>query len=121
MVDDILAALGQRSGGRTGDSSGASDHHSSGDEGAVSEQLPDKSLLHFWYAGIERFGFAAVTLIVVLYVVRTDLIQPLVRSHDQFIQEVIRNSRDHTELLRAQTELLREVRSLVAGRASDEN
>jgi hypothetical protein len=74
-------------------------------------------LLQFWYSAVERFGFAAVTLIAVLYVARVDLIQPLVRSHDELVKEVIRTTHEQTEMLRQQTELIREVRSMIDARS----
>ena len=62
---------------------------------------------------LERFGFAAVTLAAVLYVVRVDFVQPLVRSHDGFLKEIISHSHEQSEILRVQTEIIREIRQLV--------
>jgi hypothetical protein len=74
-------------------------------------QRPD--LLTAMYQGIERFGFAAATLILVLYVVRTDLLLPLVASHERFIDRVVANNDQQTEMLRIQTQVIQEIRMLV--------
>jgi len=76
--------------------------------------------LRFWYTAAERFGFAAITLVAVMYVARVDLIQPLVRSHDQLVSEVIRNAHEQGEMIRAQTAILNEVRALVAEKRSED-
>lgn len=71
-------------------------------------------LLSTVYQGVERFGFAAATLLLVLYVVRTDLLLPLVASHERFIDRVVANNDQQTEMLRIQTQVIQEIRMLVA-------
>lgn len=74
---------------------------------------PRHDLLAAVYQGVERFGFAAATLLLVLYVVRTDLLLPLVASHERFIDRVVANNDQQTEMLRIQTQVIQEIRMLV--------
>lgn len=50
----------------------------------------------FLYRVAERFGLPVVILVLVLYWARTDIVQPLLDAHFQFIAEVVAIQKQHT-------------------------
>lgn len=48
----------------------------------------------------ERFGIPCVILLLVLWWARTDLVQPLLEQHFQFLESVTTANKQHTEELK---------------------
>lgn len=54
----------------------------------------------------ERYGFGTVLSMAILWFVRTDLVLPIVASHQAFLTEMASTQREITQAVREQTELL---------------
>jgi hypothetical protein len=48
----------------------------------------------------ERFGLPVVILVLVLWWVRNDIVQPLLDAHFQFIRTVVDGQEEHANLVR---------------------
>lgn len=55
---------------------------------------------------VERYGFGLILATAVLWFVRTDLVLPMVESHQEFLIEMSKTQREITAAIREQTQLL---------------
>lgn len=55
---------------------------------------------------IERWGFPTLVAIVAMYVLRQDVLLPLVESHRQFVQQLGDTQQDISRAIQEQTRLL---------------
>lgn len=54
----------------------------------------------------EKYGFGAALSLAILWFVRTDLVLPIVASHQVFLQEMATTQREISRALQEQTRLL---------------
>lgn len=55
---------------------------------------------------LERYGFGLILATAVLWFVRTDLVLPMVESHQEFLKEMSETQREISTAIREQTQLL---------------
>lgn len=55
---------------------------------------------------LERYGFGLILATAVLWFVRTDLVLPMVASHQEFLKEMSETQREISTAIREQTQLL---------------
>lgn len=55
--------------------------------------------VEFLYRVAERFGLPVVILVLVLYWVRSDVVQPLLDAHFGFIETIVAGQEEHTRQL----------------------
>ena len=58
------------------------------------------------FAIMERWGFPTLVAIVAMYVLRQDVLLPLVESHRQFVQQLGDTQQDISRAIQEQTRLL---------------
>jgi len=54
----------------------------------------------------EKYGFGLLLSTAILYSVRTDVVLPMVQSHQEFLREVARTQQDISKTMAEQTRLL---------------
>ena len=54
----------------------------------------------------EKYGFGLLLSTAVLYSVRTDIVLPMVESHQEFLREISRTQQDLSKTMAEQTRLL---------------
>ena len=54
----------------------------------------------------EKYGFGLLLSTAVLYSVRTDVVLPMVQSHQEFLREISRTQQDLSKTMAEQTRLL---------------
>lgn len=54
----------------------------------------------------EKYGFGCLLSLAILWFVRTDLVLPIVASHQAFLQEMVATQRELARTLQEQTRLL---------------
>jgi len=57
--------------------------------------------------GIERWGFPVVVALAVMYILRVDVLVPLVDEHRLFLRELTQTQQEISEAMREQTRLIR--------------
>jgi N-glycosylase/DNA lyase len=67
---------------------------------AAAEEVTAPAGHDFWMRVAERFGVPVVILLLVLWWARTDLVQPLLEQHFQFLESVTTANKQHTEELK---------------------
>lgn len=55
---------------------------------------------------MERWGFPTLVAIVAMYVLRQDVLLPLVQSHKQFVEQLGETQQDISKAIQEQTRLL---------------
>ena len=68
---------------------------------AATEEVTTPNGYEFGMRVAERFGIPVVILLLVLWWARTDLVQPLLEQHFQFLEGVTTANKQHTEELRS--------------------
>ena len=58
------------------------------------------------FAVMERWGFPTLVAIVAMWVLRQDVLLPLVESHRQFVQQLGETQKDISQAIQEQTRLL---------------
>lgn len=66
----------------------------SADTDSTSKVMPVADML---YKAAERFGLPVVILVMVLYWARTDIVQPLLDAHFEFIAQIVQGQKEHTQ------------------------
>ena len=70
---------------------------------------PATNSVGVWDAALrlaERYGFGTLLAVAILWFVRTDLVLPIVASHQQFLQEMATTQREISHAVQEQTRLL---------------
>jgi hypothetical protein len=68
---------------------------------------------------VERYGFGLILATAVLWFVRTDLVLPMVESHQEFLIEMSKTQREITAAIREQTQLLYALQPKVTATGTD--
>lgn len=70
---------------------------------------------------IERWGFPTLAAVAFAYVLRVDILQPLVEQHSAFLKTVAESQKEIAEAVNEQTRLLYALDKRYGGSAAQEN
>lgn len=73
--------------------------------------MSGQDVTDFVKTALDRWGLPTLACIAFAWTLRADVLLPLVKTHQEFVQNLEQTQRDIAESMREQAELLREMRS----------